>query len=106
MYYNEGIPNCVPEYYRDLEEKADRGVEKQSRDVEHYKANREKRQAALNAGLPLLDYGGYGSCCFNCRRADHDTQVNVNDDFDTVICHDPNCPEHKKAEQASKSRSC
>lgn len=89
------IPNCVPEYYRSREEAADRRYELQEQQREHYKANQDKIEAAREAGLPLLDFGGY-EACWSCKTADHDTQTGEDDDVCCVICHNPSCPQHRK----------
>ena len=92
---NISIPNCVPEYYREQQEKLDREYELMERRQEHYQANRQKLDAAARSGLPILDYGGYAPCR-KCPDADRDTMRDDDDDICLVICHNPSCPEHKK----------
>ena len=92
---NTRIPNCVPEYFREQFEKEEREAQLESEREEHYEANRKKREEAYKAGCPILDYGGYDAC-LHCEHADHDTQTSFEDDFDSVICHNPDCPEHRK----------
>lgn len=96
-YFNEPMPDCVPEHYRSLQEDADHQYELQARRQELYRANREKLDAAVASGLPVLDYGGYDACR-DCRSADHDTMTSDDDDLDRVICRDPACPRHRKEE--------
>ncbi len=55
------MPNCVPEYYRSLWEDEDHQSELRAQREEGYQANREKIKNAIEAGLPILDFGGYGS---------------------------------------------
>lgn len=62
---------------------------------EHYRANQDKIEAAREAGLPLLDYGGH-EACWSCGAADHDTMTGEDDDICCVICHNPNCPQQQK----------
>ena len=91
------IPDCVPEYYRSLWEEEGHQAELRAQRGERYQANREKIRAAIAAGLPVLDFGGYGSCR-ECSHADHDTMRSDEDDFDSVICHNPDWPLHKEHE--------
>ena len=94
MRLYDNIPNCVPEYNREEQEKWERECELEERRQEHYRANQQKLDAAAQSGLPILDYGGYDSC-WECPDADHDTMRNDDDDFDLVICRNPSCTEHK-----------
>lgn len=94
MYFDEHIPDCVPEFYRAQQEEQERREDRLMQEQEHYQANREKIQAAIASGLSVLDYGGYGPCG-DCPHADHDTQTDAEDDFDTVICHNPACRCHR-----------
>ena len=90
-----GIPNCVSEYFREQFEKEEHEAQCHGERMEHYKANQKKRKEAYEAGFPVLDFGGYDAC-LHCKDADHDTQTSFEDDFDSIICRNPNCPEHKK----------
>ena len=58
--------------------------------------------AAAEAGLPILSFGGYGPCQ-ECLNADGDTQTDDEDDICCVICHSPTCPEYmkKRTEESS-----
>ena len=94
MYFNEHLPDCVPEFFRSRQEEQESREDQLMRDRERYLANREKLQAAIVSGLPVLDYGGYDQCS-DCPHADHDTQTDAEDDFDTVICHNPACRCHR-----------
>ena len=95
FYFDEPMPDCVPEYYRAQQEEREHQYELLMQRQEHYRANREKISAAFASGLSVLTSGGYDSCR-ECPTADHDTMTGDNDDLDCVICHDPDCPEHKK----------
>ena len=94
-YFNEPMPDCVPEYYRSRQEDADHRYELQTRRQELYRANRRKLGAAIASGLPVLDYGGYDACR-DCPDADHDTMTDSDDDMCRVICRNPECPRHRK----------
>ena len=91
MYFNESIPNCVPEYYRSLQEEQDCQYDLA---MQRYKANQRKLDAAAEAGLPILRFGGYNRC-WECLHADHDTVTNDDDDICRVICHNPACRCHQ-----------
>ncbi len=103
MLFNDPMPNCVPEFYRSQQEAADHEYERQARAREHFAENREKIQAAIASGLPILPYGGYGPC-WECPSADHDTMTDAEDDFDCVICRNPACPQHKKHQSEGGSQ--
>ena len=62
MYFNEHLPDCVPEFFRSRQEEQESREDQLMRDRERYLANREKLQAAIVSGLPVLDYGGYDQC--------------------------------------------
>ena len=91
--YDYGIPNCVPEYFREQFEREEHEAELRWQRQEHYNANKEKMKKAYETGLPVLPYCGYDACQ-NCRDADHDTQTDDDDDFSNVICHNPDCERH------------
>lgn len=93
--YNDFIPNCVPEYFREKFEREEQEAALCWERQEHYRENRQKMNKAYEAGLPVLDYGGYDACIC-CKDADHDTQTSEDDDIGCIICHNPNCPEHGK----------
>ncbi len=92
---NISIPDCVPEYFREQSEREGREAQLNFERLEHDKANQKKIKKAYEDGLPVLDYGGYDAC-LHCENADHDTQTGFEDDICCVICHHPDCEEHKK----------
>lgn len=92
---NISIPNCVPEWFRERFERDEREAELEYERQKGYEANRKKLKEAREAGCLILDFGGYDACQY-CSYADHDTQTDFEDDFDSVICYDPDCPEHEK----------
>lgn len=95
--FDEPMPGCVPELYRSRQEDADHKYELLVRRQESYRANRQKLDAAIASGLPVLDYGGYGPC-WDCPDADHDIMTSDDDDMCRVICRNPACPHHRKEE--------
>ena len=90
----QGIPNCVPELYREQEEERDRRYDMAARHRARYRANRRKLDEAVRAGLPVLTFGGHGPC-WECQSADHDTMTGDEDDICRVICRDPSCRCHR-----------
>ncbi len=102
MWWNfpdTGIPDCVPEMFREQFERDAREAELEHNRNEHYKANRKKREEAREQGYPILDFGGYDACR-HCSYADYDTQISFDDDFDSLICLDPDCSEHQKHKES------
>ncbi len=71
--YGDSIPNCVPEYYREMIERQQHEDELRWERFEHYQANQKKLAEADKAGLSVLPFGGYEACC-KCGDADYDTQ--------------------------------
>ncbi len=90
--YDNFIPNCVPEYFREKIEREEHEAMLFWERQKHYNANQKKMNEAYDAGLPVLRYGGYDAC-ISCKDADFDTQTAEYDDIGYVICHNPNCPE-------------
>lgn len=102
MWWNfpdTGIPNCVPEMFREQFEREEREAQLNWERMEHYKANKKKLEESSDAGMPVPDYGGYDAC-LHCKDADHDTQTDFEDDFNCVICHNPDCPEHGRHKES------
>ena len=84
-----GIPNCVPEYYRELEELAEREYERlHSRDA-YYAESRQKLSEAYDKEYPVLLFGGFMECR-ECKKK-FDAMRDSEDDFDLVICYDKTC---------------
>lgn len=102
MLFNDSIPNCIPEYFREQQEKLDREYELMEQRQQRYLANQQKLGVAVRSGLPILDYGGY-TPCRECPSADHDTMRDDDDDFCLVICHNPSCAEHKNHQTEKES---
>ena len=102
FHFNEPVPDCVPEYYRAQQEDREHQYELLMQRQEHYRANQEKINAAVTSGLPILLFGGYAPC-WVCQTADHDTMTDDDDDFDSVICRNPDCPEHENHQQEVSS---
>lgn len=91
------IPNCVPEYYREQEEKEQHEYEKMCARDEYYKESKRRFKEAKEKQLPILSFGGYGEC-WNCKKK-FDVQFDEEDDFCTIICYDKGCECHRKGEE-------
>ena len=87
------IPNCVQEYYRELEEREERRYEQQCKREEYYTESRRKLEFAKENGWPILHFCGYDECR-NCKYK-IDVQVDEDDDMCTLICLDSGCVCHK-----------
>ena len=90
------IPNCVPEYYREMEEREERRYEQQCRREEYYEESRLKLEWAKQMGWPILSFGGYDKCA-DCRYK-IDIQTDKDDDTCSFICCDRGCACHLKGE--------
>lgn len=88
------IPNCVPEYYRELEEREEREYEKAHKFDAYYEESRRRLKWAKRLGYPILHYGGYVEC-LNCKKK-FDVQIDAEDDFCDLVCYDKNCECHKR----------
>ena len=90
------IPNCVPEYYRELEEKEEHEYEKAHKRYTYYEESKQMLEWAKQMGWPILLFGGY-SKCHQCQYK-FDVQTDAEDDTDTLICLDRGCVCHLKGE--------
>ena len=90
------MPNCVPEYYRELEEREEREYEKAHRLDAYYEESKVKLDWAKRCGWPILHFGGYDKCA-TCKYK-FDVQIDAEDDMCTLICLDRGCVCHLKGE--------
>ena len=88
------IPDCVPEYYRQQEEREEYEYERMLKRNAYYEKSKRRLDQAKRCGQPVLGFGGYDAC-YNCKKK-FDVQVDAEDDFCTIICYDKNCVYHKK----------
>lgn len=88
------IPNCVPEYYRELREREEREYEKACKLYGYYVESKCKLDEAHRLGYPVLLYGGHYEC-HNCTKK-FDLQLDDEDDMCALVCYDKNCECHKK----------
>ena len=86
------IPNCVPEYYREMQEREEREYERECKRLEYYEESKRKLEWAKQMGWPILYFGGYDKC-HKCKYK-FDVQTDAEDDMDTLICLDRGCVCH------------
>jgi hypothetical protein len=87
------IPNCVPEYYREQEEREQYEYEKSLKKAMYYEESNRRLEEATECGYPVLYFGGYRSCA-GCKKK-FDVQLNEEDDLCALICYDVSCVCHK-----------
>ena len=91
------IPNCVPEYYRELQEREEYEYEKACKRAEYYAESKRRLDEAHKLGYPIFLYGGFYKC-HSCAKK-FDVQTNAEDDFGALICYDKSCEYHKRGEK-------
>lgn len=93
MRFCDGIPNCVPEYFREEQENREHEYELMEEQKELYRKDEEKLKQAIQDGYPVLDYGGYPEC-YRCTRKEP-VVTSEYDDMGTIICRNKNCKCHE-----------
>ena len=83
MRFYDGIPNCVPEYFREEQERQEREYELREKQMERYEKNKEKLEKAIQDGYSVLNYEGYPECCFCTQK--ESIVVSECDDMGTII---------------------
>lgn len=91
------IPNCVPEYYREIQEREEHEYELRQKQFEYYKGSRQRLEEAKEKGYPILYFGGYTNC-WRCKKK-FDVQLNEEDDMCALVCYDKTCAHHKKGDK-------
>ena len=89
MYYNDHIPNCVPEYYRELQEREEHEYEILHSRYAYYEESSQKLCEAYDKKYPVLSFGGFVECR-KCKNK-FDAMRDAEDDFDLVICYGEEC---------------
>ena len=90
------IPNCVPEYYREMQEREERAYERECKRLEYYEESKRKLKWARRLGYPVLLYGGYDEC-HHCKKK-FDLQTDAEDDMCALVCYNKGCACHKKGD--------
>lgn len=90
-----GIPNCVPEYYRSLQDDYDHECELEMNRQEWYKKNKEYRRQKYIEGCNELRF--YPCECEKCVYGEEAMPDSEWDDMPTMICSNwKNCPVYRK----------
>jgi hypothetical protein len=92
-----GIPNCVPEFYREQEEREQHEYEKKLKWQEHYEESKRRLDEAHRLGYPVLLFGGYDEC-WNCKKK-CDIQTSYDDDMGALVCYDKKCKCHERKDE-------
>ena len=91
------IPNCVPEYYRELQEREEHEYEKACKQYEYYVESKRRLDEAHRLGHKVMLYGGFYKC-HKCEKK-FDLQLDAEDDFCALVCYDKNCECHKREDE-------
>lgn len=79
-----GIPNCVPEYYRSLQDDYDHECEMEMERNEYYRKNKEYRRQKYLDGCNEIRF--YPCECENCPHGEEALPDSEIDDIPTMIC--------------------
>ena len=90
-----GIPNCVPEYYRSLQDDYDHECELEMERNEWYRQNKEYSKQRYIDGYNELRF--YPDECIKCQYGEEAKPDNEMDDMPTMICSNwRNCQVYRK----------
>ena len=92
------IPNCVPEYFRSLQDDYDHECELEMNRQEWYRKNKEYREQKYIDGCNELRF--YPDECCKCQYGEEAMPDSEYDDMPTMICSNwKNCPVYRKDTQ-------
>ena len=80
-----GIPNCVPEYYRSLQDDYDHECEMEMERQNWYEKNKEYRRQKYIDGCNEISF--YPCECEKCQYGEHALPDSEYDDVPTMICN-------------------
>ena len=83
MFFNMSIPNCVPEYYRSLQDDYDHECELEMERQEWYNKNKEYRKQKYIEGCNEIMSSDECNGCIFGEEAMPDSE---DDDMPTIIC--------------------
>ena len=86
-----GIPNCVPDYYRELEEEQDRLYAQQMKREFEYQRNKQKLDDADAHGFKILAEMNCHYACFKCYNRSSILTRDEEDDICLFICYANKC---------------
>ena len=78
------IPNCVPEYYHELQERYDHECELAAERNDWYESNREYREKRESEGCAVLQFPP--DECEGCEHGENAMPIDEWDDIPTIIC--------------------
>lgn len=94
-FMNCSIPNCVPEYYRSLQDDYDHEAEMEMERMTWYEKNKAYRRQKYIEGCNELRF--YTSVCVDCPHGEEAMPESEMDDMPTMICSNwKNCPVYRK----------
>lgn len=79
-----GIPNCVPEYYRELREREEHEWELEEQRNSFYERNKAYRRQKYIDGCDEIRF--YPDECLNCQYGEEAMPNSEYDDMPTMIC--------------------
>lgn len=88
-----GIPYCVPEYFREQQERFDRECELELERNEWYKKNKAYQDQKEKNGFVVLQFPP--DECDHCNYKEDAMPTSEYDDFPTIICNNCNWKECK-----------
>lgn len=89
------IPNCVPEYFRSLQDDYDHECELEMNRQKWYRKNKEYREQKYIDGCNELRF--YPDECCKCQYGEEAMPDSEYDDMPTMICSNwKNCPVYRK----------
>ena len=89
--FGNGIPNCVPEYYRSMFEDETHEYELEMKRYERHGKNREYRRRKKLEGCAELSF--YPEECVKCPCGEDAPAQSDSDDIPTMICSNwKSCP--------------
>ncbi len=89
-----GIPNCVPEYYRSLQDDYDHECEIEMERNEWYRKNKEYRKEKYIDGCDEIRF--YPDECRKCPYGEEAKPDSESDDMPTMICNNwRKCPVYR-----------
>lgn len=90
-----GIPNCVPEYYRSMWEDEAHEAELEMQRLSYYEKNKEYRKQKYIEGCNELQF--YTDECIKCHHGEEANPDSEWDDIPTMICSNwKNCSVYKR----------
>ena len=84
MFYDYGIPNCVPDYFLEQEERAAHEWELEMERQDYYERNKAYKEQKIKEGCAELRF--YPDECCKCEQGEEAGAESEWDDVPTMIC--------------------